>query len=292
MIDLGEMGRRVVDLTLRVSKRLYGYFLVRPAQRYNVENRAMKLLDKIEKSEKPVVTAPKHPPTEKYLMELIQKHPEIMENVKKPAKEIIEGVKQIKIKTTVVPYEYNVREESNESKSMARQLPERRQKLFLAEMGVKDPDRVPVGKVSLREAVQLIKAHGSEPENYTAEKIAKVHDLQLHDVENVLDHFKPYFYYYPTEPTNVKHKAPWYTPMRLTDIMLSDSSVYEVGRLKQLEAEKKQLEDAKEEEREQEKGSNDTSTSGNTNAPQEAISNPESTNNGDQQDKNKNTRKT
>lgn len=53
-------------------KRVYGHLFIRPFQRYNVEERAFKLLDKMEVSKKPIVTAPKHKPTRAYLEQLIK----------------------------------------------------------------------------------------------------------------------------------------------------------------------------------------------------------------------------
>ena len=246
-MDLPEIARRTFSLSYRVAKRLYGFFFIRPLQRYNAESRAMKLLDKIQNSDKPLITSPKHPPTEKFLEELIQKHPEIMESVKKTPKEIIEGVNKIKIKATIVPSDFNVKEESDESRFIAKLLPERRRKMHLSEMGVKDPDKVPVGKLSLREAIQLIKAHTMEPENFSVEKIAKVHDLELHDVENVLDYFKPFWIYRPEGSTVPKNKMPWYTPGNIADMYLKESVIYERHRLHAIEEGKKQLEEKEEE---------------------------------------------
>ena len=53
-------------------RRVIGHVFVRPLQRYNVEQRASKLLDKMEASDKPLVTAPKHKPTKAYLEQLIR----------------------------------------------------------------------------------------------------------------------------------------------------------------------------------------------------------------------------
>lgn len=52
--------------------RVYGHIFIRPLQRYNVENRAFKLLDRMETSAKPIVTAPKYKPTKEYLKQLIK----------------------------------------------------------------------------------------------------------------------------------------------------------------------------------------------------------------------------
>lgn len=53
-------------------KRVYGHFFIRPFQRYNTDERAFKLLDKMQVSNKPIVTAPKHKPTRAYLEQLIK----------------------------------------------------------------------------------------------------------------------------------------------------------------------------------------------------------------------------
>lgn len=211
--------------------RVYRFCVVRPLQRYNVENRTYRLLDKIEKSKTPVVKPRLHYPDEKFLEELIKKHPEILENVQKTSPELIEKIKQLKVKVEAIPYEYNVKIESEDTREMIRKLPERRKKVFLSEMGVKDPEHVPIGKISLREAMQAVRAHTADPEEYPVEKIAKTHEMSEEDVFNILDHFKGYQVYHPEkfyEEGNYQPKVPWYKKETIEDWLLGGSGWYEI----------------------------------------------------------------
>lgn len=59
-------------VTFGFVKRVYGHIFVRAVQRYNVEERADKLLDKMDKAGKSLVKAPLHKPTRAYLEQLIK----------------------------------------------------------------------------------------------------------------------------------------------------------------------------------------------------------------------------
>ena len=213
-------------------------------------------MDKIEQSSEPVVKAPKHVPTEKYLLELIEKHPEIMEQVKRTPQEIIEGAKQIKVNTMTVAADFNVKQETDATRDAASLLPHKRRKVLLAEMGVKDPDQVPVGKVSLREAIHMISAHRDDPEKYSVETIAGIHDMKSEDVFSIVDHFKLFQVYHPEGPTNAKHQTGGIGKV-IENQLLTGAGLYEQHRLDKHEtkmftrkAYAKQLENGQEKEEE------------------------------------------
>ena len=71
-VSVGSDSMDVLRIAFNFAKRVYGHFLIRPFQRYNVEERAFKLLDKMDESKEPLVKAPKHLPTKKYLQQLIE----------------------------------------------------------------------------------------------------------------------------------------------------------------------------------------------------------------------------
>ena len=50
--------------------RLYGYYFTRPVQRYNIENRAYKLIDRIEQDKIKPKAAPHEPVTQRILREI------------------------------------------------------------------------------------------------------------------------------------------------------------------------------------------------------------------------------
>lgn len=58
-----------IRIAIKAIKRLTGYFVIRPLQRYNIEERAFK---KLERQSKEIKPAPKHRTT-KELLEQIQR---------------------------------------------------------------------------------------------------------------------------------------------------------------------------------------------------------------------------
>lgn len=60
------------DFAKWFAGRVYRFVVRRPLQRYNVENRAFKLLDKYESGRELPKPAPKQPPIEEYIKKIEQ----------------------------------------------------------------------------------------------------------------------------------------------------------------------------------------------------------------------------
>lgn len=63
------MNQELFKIIYRGVRRILRYVIIRPIQRYNIENRAFKILDK--KDVMPAKAAPKHPVTKKFLEQLV-----------------------------------------------------------------------------------------------------------------------------------------------------------------------------------------------------------------------------
>lgn len=67
------------------------------------------------------------------------------------------------------------------------------------ELGFKEtePDQIPPGKCSLRQAVQFIEDYKMSPKEWTKERISNEYKLNPEDVNNVLEHFRLFTVHIP-----------------------------------------------------------------------------------------------
>lgn len=149
-----------------------------------------------------------------------------MEKVNATPPQQLENLKQVRVKVDVIPAPYNVKIESEESRHEARKLPISRVKPPLYQMGMKDPQKVPVGKISLREAIDMVRGHALDPETFNAKYLAEFHEMSEEDVYNILDRFKTYEVYNNDEVA-VNRRAPWYTKERIEEFFLGGAPIHE-----------------------------------------------------------------
>lgn len=150
-----------------------------------------------------------------------------MEKVDVTPPQQLENLKHIKVKVDVISSSHNVKIESEESREEARKLPIDRVKPPLYQMGMKDPEKVPVGKVSLREAIDMVRGHALDPETFNVKYLAEFHEMREEDVFNILDRFKTYEVYNNDEVA-YNRKAPWHTRERIEDFFLRGAPFHEV----------------------------------------------------------------
>ncbi|KAF4520446.1 hypothetical protein B566_EDAN004018 [Ephemera danica] len=156
----------------------------RRVQRFNIENRAHKVISK----DKPT-PAPKHPGTTEYLENFAKEHPEIMEEGLRKDSVLDERLKQIYL----VSHDLKKEEQSQPN----RPLPLDRHTAESPEYGFIEPDVVPRGRVTLRSAIKFIQDHQADPKTWTVDKIADAHLLSKQSVENILQHFHTFEVYIP-----------------------------------------------------------------------------------------------
>jgi NADH dehydrogenase [ubiquinone] 1 alpha subcomplex assembly factor 4 len=179
---------------------------------------------------------------------IVSEHPELMQEVNKTPPEQLENLKQLRLKVEVIPYAENVKIESDESREEARRLPSDRIAPRLFEMGIKDPDKVPVGKISLREAIDMVRGHRLDPETFNVKYLAEFHDMKEEDVFNILDFFKT-FEVYNNDDQAVNRRAPWYSAKRMEEFLCDQAPLIQLAKAaeeeKKREAWKKYLEEKK-----------------------------------------------
>ncbi|KAK7491521.1 hypothetical protein BaRGS_00017160 [Batillaria attramentaria] len=159
---------------------------VRPVKNFNVENRAQRVL----KSEKPR-PAPRHPSTAAAFDNLAQEHPEIVDEQKKKHRKLDEYLKNIRVDSTGENPEIVAKS--------ARHMPENRSKNTPSDYGFMEPDIIPDGRASLRQALDFISQHHLNPQEYPADKIASQYKLSVSEVQNILQHFQTLHMHIPKE---------------------------------------------------------------------------------------------
>ncbi|CRK86927.1 CLUMA_CG000748, isoform A [Clunio marinus] len=149
------------------------------AKRFNVENRAQRVISQ----EKPT-PAPKYDANVKDLQRILEQHPEIVDEVNRKSAELDDRLKKVFVTSS----EYvDQRRIINPEKP----LPVNRKYVEDFEFGFKEPEpeKVALGKCTLRQAIQFLSDHQLDGGKWTAEKIAQEFKLKQDNVQNILDHF-------------------------------------------------------------------------------------------------------
>ncbi|XP_075985619.1 NADH dehydrogenase [ubiquinone] 1 alpha subcomplex assembly factor 4 [Anticarsia gemmatalis] len=167
---------------------------LRPIKSFNIENRAHRVISK----EKPT-PAPRYPDNLEDLKRAIESDPDLDEKLDKKDPGLDNRLKEVYVTSTGRPEDDITREKQTQSKT--RPLPLDRTMPPVYDFGFKEPDTLPVGRTTLRDATDFITAHQSNPEEVTAAKIAFEYKLREEDVQNILKYFKNFEVYLPKTKT-------------------------------------------------------------------------------------------
>lgn len=163
---------------------------LRPLKTFNIENRAHRVISK----EKPT-PAPRYPDNLEDLKRAIEAVPNIDDKLDKKDPALDDRLKEVYVTSKGRPEDDITREKRSQSKT--RPLPLDRKMPPEYDFGFKEPDRVPYGKTTLRDAINFITFHQSNPNEVTAAKIAFEYKLREEDVEHILKYFKTFEIYLP-----------------------------------------------------------------------------------------------
>lgn len=164
---------------------------LRPIKSFNIENRAHRVISK----EKPT-PAPTYAHNIEDLKRTLQADPDIDEKLNRKDEGLDKRLKDVYVTSMGRPEDDITREKQSESKSK-RPLPQDRKMPEQYDFGFKEPERVPYGRTTLRDAINFISSHQANPEEATAEKIALEYKLKEEDVASILKYFKTYEVYIP-----------------------------------------------------------------------------------------------
>lgn len=186
--------------------RVYGTLIKRPAQRYNVENRAHKVISKIEDPSSPAMRAP-----------MFQTDRDILENVRRTNPDL--GIEMKRKDQTLHSHLKEVYVTSQDPKSMEptdehthtdkkkihpdRPLPLDRSagksEVFIPGLHRIDKRKSIRGKVTIEEAMTLLTDHATKPEVHTVEALSNAYRLNPEILEEVVKHFKLFKVHIPED---------------------------------------------------------------------------------------------
>ncbi|XP_064594444.1 protein NDUFAF4 homolog [Liolophura sinensis] len=159
--------------------------VTKPIRNFNVENRAMRAMDRQAKAPK---AAPRHETTKKSYEQLARENPELQEAVKSKNEALHERLLHVRVESTGPPPDQSL---------VSRSLPLTREKSEDPEFGYLIPDVIPEGRVSLKQVFEFIGKHQNDPKGYTAQMIADEYKLELNQVQDILRHFQAFHMYVP-----------------------------------------------------------------------------------------------
>uniref|UniRef100_T1IZL8 NADH dehydrogenase [ubiquinone] 1 alpha subcomplex assembly factor 4 n=1 Tax=Strigamia maritima TaxID=126957 RepID=T1IZL8_STRMM len=163
----------------------------RPFRNYNVGNRAAKRIAQ----EKPK-PAPRHPSTIKYLKDTVDL-PSSKDSAKIP-EEYLSRLKQVYVKSE------GPSASDSETDASKRKLPKTRGAYSDPEYGFFEPEVIPTGKISMRQAIELLIRHQDDPDKWTAQMVAKEYKLDLVLTQQMLLYFRAYEMWMPPKKAGSK----------------------------------------------------------------------------------------
>jgi len=183
---------------LRRMQRAY-----RPVQNFNVEERAFKEISR----DKPT-PAPVHPGKMKGIMDEIKRDPDLLTKGKLDPK-TLENMSKVFLTS---------HGDNPVVKSIKKDLPTDRRGHEEYPYGMDESVVVPPGKASMRQLLDLLSNHQSKPRDFTADKLAAEYKLDIVDVRNVLEYFKPFQLHVPKKKEQPKLPPLKYLQKKMDDI--------------------------------------------------------------------------
>ncbi|XP_017071914.1 protein NDUFAF4 homolog [Drosophila eugracilis] len=171
--------------------------VARRVNRFNVENRAHRVLER----EKPT-PAPKFDSNLRDMERTLELDPKFVDKLNTKDTTLDGRLKDVYV-TSQDRFIKRVQErqaaEAAADKTEKRPLPLERKTPDDFEYGYLEPTRITPGRCTLRQALQFISDHQLDPESWPAKKIANDYKLKEPLVENILHYFKTFNMYIPDQ---------------------------------------------------------------------------------------------
>ncbi|XP_067617352.1 protein NDUFAF4 homolog [Eurosta solidaginis] len=160
----------------------------RKINRFNVENRAHRILDR----DKPM-PAPKYESNIQDMQRALEFDPQLVDKLNKKDQQLDDRLKNVYVTSedSFIDYAAQRRLDPNKPLPLSRKTPED------FEYGYREPRRVLPGRCTLRQAMQFIIDHQSDPNVWTKQKIAAEYKLKEDVVDNILHYFKSFQVFIP-----------------------------------------------------------------------------------------------
>lgn len=174
--------------------RVASSLIRRPLKNWNVENRAQRLLDRQDRPS----SAPKHPSSKEYIDTFSKEHPEILDELTKKDPGLDKRLEGLVVNP----------EKFGEILSKKKPLPENRTQMPDLEFGYLEPEVIRPGRFTIKQAMEFLGNHYSDPETYSASVIAKEYNLNKDQVGRVLQYFSIFLVQIPGQATEHKDMLP------------------------------------------------------------------------------------
>ncbi|XP_077485582.1 NADH dehydrogenase [ubiquinone] 1 alpha subcomplex assembly factor 4 [Amblyomma americanum] len=166
------------------------YFASKPVRNFNIENRVEKVIS----AAKPK-SAPRHPSAAKHETEMgLADTSKLLEK----REDLLERLRSVK----VVSSDPNAQvQETTPPPTSERPLPQSRTTPEQRKYGFFEPSLVPRGKLTLRQATQLLADAQNDPAQFTPQALAAQYNLSEQDVHSVLKYFGVFNMYESSKST-------------------------------------------------------------------------------------------
>ncbi|KAJ8945872.1 hypothetical protein NQ318_002712 [Aromia moschata] len=159
-----------------------------PFRNFNLESRAHKVI-----SQAKPTPAPRHKKDQIDIDRLMKEYPGAYEESLKKDEQLDRHLKDVFVTSR------DVTPVTVQSPDPGRLLPSDRRSVGQYLYGVKDPDHVPLGKVTLKTALEFITRHQNEPRTYGSKKISEEFSIAEETIKNILKYYKVFEIYVPQE---------------------------------------------------------------------------------------------
>ncbi|XP_065074865.1 protein NDUFAF4 homolog [Ochlerotatus camptorhynchus] len=158
----------------------------RQVNRFNIESRAEKVIS--QSKPKP---APTFQSNLKDLQRVLDENPELIQELNKKNQPLDDHLKQVFVTSTDTI--------NNEAahKDSSKPLPLNRSTNEEFEFGHLEPQKISKGHCTLRQAIEFISKHHTEPNTWTCSKISNDYGMKESLVQNILHHFKTFELHLP-----------------------------------------------------------------------------------------------
>jgi len=177
----------------QAASRVYGSLIKRPAQRYNIEHRASKVISKIEDPNSPAMRAPMFQ-TDKDILENVRRsNPELGSEMKRKDEALHSNLKDVYVTSqdpSGVPPDQMAWKEADPNRPLPLDRRAGKAEAFVPGLLRVDKRGSSRGKVTIEEAMVLLTDHATKPDIHTVEALSNKYRLNPETLEEVVKHFK------------------------------------------------------------------------------------------------------
>jgi len=171
--------------------RVYGFLVRRPLQRYNVENRAEKMINKFEDPNAVPYRAPMFKSDAQLLEELKKESPEIFSETVKKDDVLLQRLKSVYVDSTDPEIDQRLKE--TKDRPLPKDVRQHYVDFVPAQMRLERTGTtrvVPRGKVTLNQAVEMLTRNSQSSGKFGPQEISDEYRISSSTALNIIQHFE------------------------------------------------------------------------------------------------------